>query len=120
MKNKYTSSDRLVIQGGSAGGLLVGAVVNMRPDLFKAVVAQVPFVDVMNTMLDASLPLTTSEWIEWGNPNNKAAFDYMIKYSPYDNIRAQELPGHAGAGVPQRQPGALLGRHEVRGQAARA
>jgi oligopeptidase B len=92
VKNKYTSPDRLVIQGGSAGGLLVGAVTNMRPDLFKAVVAQVPFVDVMNTMLDASLPLTTSEYIEWGNPNEKAAFDYMIKYSPYDNITAQAYP----------------------------
>lgn len=91
-KNKYSSSDRMVIQGGSAGGLLMGAVVNMRPDLFKAVVAQVPFVDVMNTMLDASLPLTTSEWIEWGNPNEKPAFDYMIKYSPYDNIAAKNYP----------------------------
>ena len=92
VKNKYTSSDRLVIQGGSAGGLLMGAVTNMRPDLFKAVVAQVPFVDVMNTMLDASLPLTTSEYTEWGNPNEKAAFDYMIKYSPYDNIAAKKYP----------------------------
>jgi oligopeptidase B len=92
VKNKFTSTDRLVIQGGSAGGLLMGAVVNMRPDLFKAVVAQVPFVDVMNTMLDASLPLTTSEWIEWGNPNEKAAFDYMIKYSPYDNVAAKNYP----------------------------
>jgi oligopeptidase B len=91
-KNKYTSPSRMVIQGGSAGGLLMGAVVNMRPDLFKAVVAQVPFVDVINTMLDASLPLTTSEWIEWGNPNEKPAFDYMIKYSPYDNIRPQNYP----------------------------
>ncbi len=92
VKNRYTSSNRLVIQGGSAGGLLMGAVSNMRPDLFKAVVAQVPFVDVMNTMLDASLPLTTSEYIEWGNPNEKAAFDYMIKYSPYDNIKPQKYP----------------------------
>jgi oligopeptidase B len=92
VKNKYTSPDRLVIQGGSAGGLLVGAVVNMRPDLFKAVVAEVPFVDVMNTMLDASLPLTTSEWIEWGNPNNKAEFEYMVGYSPYDNVTAQPYP----------------------------
>jgi oligopeptidase B len=92
VKNKYTSSDRLVIQGGSAGGLLMGAVTNMRPDLFKAVVAAVPFVDVINTMLDASLPLTTSEYKEWGNPNEKAAFDYMIKYSPYDNIAAKKYP----------------------------
>ena len=92
IKNKYTSSDRLMIQGGSAGGLLMGAVVNMRPDLYKAAIAAVPFVDVVNTMLDASLPLTTSEYIEWGNPNEKAAFDYMIKYSPYDNIKAQKYP----------------------------
>jgi oligopeptidase B len=92
IKNKYTSKDRLVIQGGSAGGLLVGAVSNMRPDLFKAVVSQVPFVDVLNTMLDASLPLTTSEYIEWGNPNDKAAFDYMKTYSPYDNIAKKNYP----------------------------
>jgi oligopeptidase B len=92
VNNKYTAKDRLVIQGGSAGGLLVGAVSNMRPDLFKAVVAQVPFVDVLNTMLDASLPLTTSEYIEWGNPNEKPAYDYMKKYSPYDNIRKADYP----------------------------
>ncbi|HXG55304.1 MAG TPA: S9 family peptidase, partial [Vicinamibacterales bacterium] len=92
VKHRYTASDRLVIQGGSAGGLLMGAVANMRPDLFKAVVAQVPFVDVMNTMLDATLPLTTSEYIEWGHPNEKAAFDYMMRYSPYDNVKAQNYP----------------------------
>ena len=92
VKGKYTSSDRLVIQGGSAGGLLMGAVTNMRPDLFKAVVAQVPFVDVLNTMLDASLPLTTSEYIEWGNPNEKAAYDYMKQYSPYDNVGHKAYP----------------------------
>jgi oligopeptidase B len=92
VKNRYTAPDRLVIQGGSAGGLLVGAVMNMRPDLFKAVVAQVPFVDVINTMLDSSLPLTTSEYLEWGNPNEKPAFDYMMKYSPYDNIRPSNYP----------------------------
>jgi len=92
VKGKYTSSDRLVIQGGSAGGLLMGAVTNMRPDLFKAVVAQVPFVDVLNTMLDASLPLTTSEYIEWGNPNEKAAYDYMKQYSPYDNVGRKDYP----------------------------
>jgi oligopeptidase B len=92
VKNRYTASDRLVIQGGSAGGLLVGAVVNMRPDLFKAAVAQVPFLDVVNTMLDPSLPLTTSEYTEWGNPNTKAEFDCMLGYSPYDNIRPQRYP----------------------------
>jgi oligopeptidase B len=92
VKSKYTAPDRLVIQGGSAGGLLVSAVTNMRPDLFKAVVSQVPFVDVINTMLDASLPLTTSEYLEWGNPNEKPAFDYMMKYSPYDNVKATSYP----------------------------
>jgi oligopeptidase B len=92
IKEKYTSKDRIVIQGGSAGGLLMGAVVNMRPDLFKAVVAQVPFVDVINTMLDPSLPLTTSEYIEWGNPNEKPAYDYMKQYSPYDNIKKSDYP----------------------------
>jgi oligopeptidase B len=92
IKNKYTSKDRLVIQGGSAGGLLMGAVSNMRPDLFRAVVSQVPFVDVLNTMLDASLPLTTSEYIEWGNPNEKPAFEYMKTYSPYDNIAKKDYP----------------------------
>jgi oligopeptidase B len=92
IKMKYTSSDRLVIEGGSAGGLLVGAVSNMRPDLFKAVVSHVPFVDVLNTMLDATLPLTTSEYIEWGNPNDKPAYEYMKKYSPYDNIARKNYP----------------------------
>jgi oligopeptidase B len=88
----YSSSARTVIQGGSAGGMLVGAVSNMRPDLFKAVIAEVPFVDVLNDMLDASLPLTTSEYIEWGNPNDKAAYDYMAQYSPYDNVKHQSYP----------------------------
>jgi len=92
VEHKFTSSDRLVIQGGSAGGLLMGGVANMRPDLFKAVVAQVPFVDVLNTMLDATLPLTTSEYTEWGNPNERAAFEYMLKYSPYDNVKPQRYP----------------------------
>ncbi len=90
--NKYTSSDRLVIQGGSAGGLLMGAVVNQSPETFHAAIAQVPFVDVMNTMLDADLPLTTAEWIEWGNPNTKKDWDYMVQYSPYDNVKAQPYP----------------------------
>ncbi len=92
VNTKYTFKDGIVIQGGSAGGMLMGAVANMRPDLFKAVIAQVPFVDVLNTMLDASLPLTTSEYIEWGNPNEKAAYDYMKKYSPYDNVHKANYP----------------------------
>lgn len=90
--NKYTSSDKIVIQGGSAGGLLVGAVVNQSPQTFHAAIAQVPFVDVMNTMLDADLPLTTEEWIEWGNPHEKKAWDYMVQYSPYDNVKKQSYP----------------------------
>jgi oligopeptidase B len=92
IREKYTSKDRLAIEGGSAGGMLMGAVVNQRPDLFRVVIAQVPFVDVLNTMLDASLPLTTSEYIEWGNPNEKAAYDYMKTYSPYDNVKRQDYP----------------------------
>lgn len=92
VREKYTSSDRLVITGGSAGGLLMGAVANMRPELFKAVVSYVPFVDVMNTMLDANLPLTVGEYLEWGNPNEKPAYDYMKSYSPYDNIEAKAYP----------------------------
>ncbi|MGI8784682.1 MAG: S9 family peptidase [Acidobacteriota bacterium] len=89
---KYTRSDRLVIQGGSAGGLLIGATVNLRPDLFRAAIANVPFVDVMNTMLDATLPLTVGEYLEWGNPNEKAAYEYMVSYDPYSNIKAQPYP----------------------------
>ncbi|WP_243286343.1 S9 family peptidase [Geothrix terrae] len=92
VKEKWTSKDRLVIEGGSAGGLLMGAVTNMRPDLFKAVHSAVPFVDVMNTMMDASLPLTVGEYLEWGNPNEKAAFDYMRAYSPYDNLAKKAYP----------------------------
>jgi oligopeptidase B len=88
----WSAPDRLAIRGGSAGGLLVGAAANMRPGLFKAVVAQVPFVDVVNTMLDPSLPLTTIEYIEWGNPADKTAFDYIWGYSPYDNLRPQGYP----------------------------
>jgi len=88
----YGSKDRLVIEGRSAGGLLMGAVLNMRPDLFKAALVGVPFVDVMNTMLDESLPLTVGEFEEWGNPKEKPAFDYMLTYSPYDNVEAKAYP----------------------------
>jgi oligopeptidase B len=92
MSQGYTSSDRLIIAGGSAGGLLLGAVTNMRPDLYKAVLAHVPFVDVLSTMLDASLPLTVGEYEEWGNPNIKQYYQYMRQYSPYDNIARQAYP----------------------------
>jgi oligopeptidase B len=89
---KWTAPDRLLIEGGSAGGLLMGAVVNERPELFRAVHAAVPFVDVINTMMDASLPLTVGEYLEWGNPNEKPAFDYMLSYSPYDNLTRRAYP----------------------------
>ena len=88
----YTSAQRLAAEGGSAGGLLVGAVANMRPDLFRSIIAAVPFVDVVTTMLDESLPLTTGEYEEWGNPNEQAYFDYMLSYSPYDNLQTQAYP----------------------------
>ncbi len=89
---KFTNPDKLFAVGGSAGGLLMGAVVNMRPDLFKGVIAQVPWVDVVTTMLDESVPLTTSEYDEWGNPNDKTYYDYMLSYSPYDNVEAKDYP----------------------------
>jgi oligopeptidase B len=88
----YGKRGEVGIEGASAGGLLMGAVTNMRPDLFKVVLCEVPFVDVMNTMLDATLPLTVGEYEEWGNPNQKAAFDYMLTYSPYDNVTAKNYP----------------------------
>ena len=88
----YGSKSKIGIEGASAGGLLMGAVTNMRPDLFRAVLCEVPFVDVMNTMLDASLPLTVPEYEEWGNPNTEPAFDYMLSYSPYDNLAPKDYP----------------------------
>ncbi len=92
IEEEYTKKGEITIEGGSAGGLLMGAVSNMRPDLFKAVILNVPFVDVMNTMLDDKLPLTTGEYVEWGNPNKKTYFNYMMSYSPYDNVKAQNYP----------------------------
>nr|WP_314834478.1 S9 family peptidase [uncultured Flavobacterium sp.] len=92
IKQKYTSPEHLYAEGGSAGGLLMGAVVNMAPELYNGVIAQVPFVDVITTMLDDSIPLTTGEYDEWGNPNVKKYYDYMLSYSPYDNVTAQKYP----------------------------
>lgn len=92
ISNGFTSKERLSVQGGSAGGLLMGAIANMRPDLFHTIIASVPFVDLMNTMLDASLPLTVAEYEEWGNPNVREDFEYMLSYSPYDNIAHQDYP----------------------------
>ncbi len=92
IENKYTSEDHLYAMGGSAGGLLMGAIMNMAPDMWNGVVAAVPFVDVVTTMLDEDIPLTTGEYDEWGNPNEKAAYDYIKSYSPYDNIEAKSYP----------------------------
>ncbi len=92
IKNKYTTPGKLFAMGGSAGGLLMGAAVNMRPELFKGIIAAVPFVDIITTMLDESVPLTTGEYDEWGNPNKKEYYDYMLSYSPYDNVISQKYP----------------------------
>lgn len=92
INQKYTSPEHLYAEGGSAGGLLMGAIVNMSPELYHGVIAQVPFVDVVTTMLDDSIPLTTGEYDEWGNPNEKNYYDYMKSYSPYDNLKAQDYP----------------------------
>jgi len=92
VREGYGARDRVAIEGGSAGGLLMGAVVNLRPELFRVVLSHVPFVDVMNTMLDASLPLTVAEYEEWGNPNEAEAFEYMRSYSPYDNLKPGAYP----------------------------
>jgi oligopeptidase B len=89
---KYTGPEKLFAAGLSAGGLLMGAVLNMRPDLFKGVIAGVPYVDVITTMLDPSIPLTAQEFDEWGNPNTKEHYDYMLSYSPYDNVEAKDYP----------------------------
>jgi oligopeptidase B len=92
VRQGYVAPDRLAIGGGSAGGLLMGAVTNLRPDLFRAVLAEVPFVDVVNTMLDASLPLTVIEYDEWGNPNDREYYEYIRSYSPYDNVQSRDYP----------------------------
>jgi oligopeptidase B len=92
IREKFTSPEKLFAMGRSAGGLLMGAISNMRPDLFKGIVAEVPFVDVVTTMLDASIPLTTGEYDEWGNPNQKEYYDYMLSYSPYDNVERKAYP----------------------------
>jgi oligopeptidase B len=91
-RNGYGDPARVSAEGGSAGGLLMGAVTNLRPDLFRAIISHVPFVDVMNTMLDANLPLTVPEYEEWGNPNQPEAFAYMLSYSPYDNLKPGKYP----------------------------
>ncbi|MDH5434777.1 MAG: prolyl oligopeptidase family serine peptidase, partial [Gammaproteobacteria bacterium] len=89
---KYGDPARIYAQGGSAGGLLMGAVINLSPELYHGILSAVPFVDVMTTMLDESIPLTTGEYDEWGNPNQKDYYEYMLSYSPYDQIKAQNYP----------------------------
>ena len=92
INEKYTRNDKLFAMGGSAGGLLMGAIANMRPDLFKGIISSVPFVDVVTTMLDDTIPLTTGEYDEWGNPNQKDYYEYILSYSPYDNLEAKDYP----------------------------
>jgi len=92
IQKRFTSPDKLALRGSSAGGLLVGATINMRPDLFRAAIASVPFVDVLTTMLDPTIPLTTIEYQQWGNPNERPAYDYIKSYSPYDNVHATSYP----------------------------
>jgi oligopeptidase B len=92
VNEKYTSSNNLFAMGGSAGGLLIGAILNLRPDLYKGVIAAVPFVDVVTTMLDETIPLTTSEWDEWGDPRKTEYYDYMVSYSPYDQVKPVNYP----------------------------
>ena len=114
----YTSPQRLVISGRSAGGLLMGAVTNLRPDLFAGVVAGVPFVDVVNTMLDAAIPLTVIEWEEWGNPAEPEYYHYMKSYSPYDNVEAKDYPGNPGHRRTERFRECNIGSQQMGGQTA--
>ena len=92
IENKYTSAKHLYAMGGSAGGLLMGGISNFNPELYNGIIAAVPFVDVISTMLDESIPLTTGEFDEWGNPKEKEAYDYMLSYSPYDQVQAKDYP----------------------------
>ena len=113
VKQGYTQPEQLYCMGGSAGGLLIGAVINMRPGLFHGAIADVPFVDVVTTMLDEEIPLTTGEYDEWGNPNEKQYYDYMLSYSPYDNVEAKEYPHLLVLSRPPRFSGTILGTHQM-------
>ena len=115
----WTTPDTVIAEGGSAGGLLVGAVANQAPDAFGGIVAQVPFVDTLTTMLDETLPLTVTEYEEWGNPDGDAeTYDYIASYAPYDNVAAVDLPADPRRDLAQRHPGALRRAGQVGGPAA--
>jgi len=92
VNEKYTSPDRLIANGGSAGGMLMGAIANMRPDLFRGIIAEVPWMDVVTDMFNTDLPLTTLEYDQWGDPNKKEFYDYMLSWSPYDNVKPAKYP----------------------------
>jgi oligopeptidase B len=115
----YTSPDRLFARGGSAGGLLMGAVSNMAPELFAGIIAHVPFVDVVTTMLDHDIPLTTAEFDEWGNPENRDYYDYMLSYSPYDNVEVKDYPAMlVTTALEACEVGRQVAHHEDRRQPA--
>ncbi len=114
----YADAKRVFARGGSAGGLLVAAAANMAPGLYRGIVAHVPFVDIVTTMLDESIPLTTNEYDEWGDPNERAFYDCMLGYSPYDNVTAQDVPGAVRHDGSLGQPGAVLRAREVGREAA--
>ena len=119
VESGYGAEGRIAIAGGSAGGQLMGAVVNQAPELWGAVAAHVPFVDALNTMLDDTLPLTPIEWPEWGNPiEDKDAFDCIRSYSPYDQLKPRRLSANSGYGRAERPEGDLLGASQVCGEAA--
>ena len=118
IREKYTSPEHLFAMGGSAGGLLMGAIINLQPELYHGVIAAVPFVDVVTTMLDDEIPLTTGEYDEWGNPNEEEYYRYMLSYSPYDQVEKKDYPKPACDHRTARQPGAVLGTGQMGGQAA--
>ena len=120
IKERYTSAGRIVGHGGSAGGMLMGAVANRAGELFAGIVSEVPFVDVLNTMLDDTLPLTPPEWPEWGNPiTDEKAFRYILSYSPYDNVEAKPYPAILAMAGPDRSPRHLLGAGQMDRPSAR-
>src|SRR3984893_10509702 len=119
IERRYAAKDKVFAMGGSAGGLLMGAIANTSADHYRGIVAQVPFVDVVTTMLDESIPLTTNEYDEWGDPADKEYYDYMLSCSPYDNVRDKPLPRHARHHRSLGQPGAILRAGKMGGATAR-